>query len=73
MGSVVKEGYLTKRAVRGVGSNRRRWITLRENSIEWSEREASAAGTAFDEAILKSTSLLGLQTSSRKSRAWANS
>ena len=39
MGSVVKEGYLTKRAVRGVGSNRRRWITLRENSIEWSERE----------------------------------
>jgi len=39
--SVVKEGYLTKRAVRGVGSNRRRWITLRENSIEWSERQGS--------------------------------
>ena len=41
MSSVVKEGYLTKRAVRGVGSNRRRWITLRENSIEWSERQGS--------------------------------
>ena len=41
MSDVVKEGYLTKRAVRGVGSNRRRWITLRENSIEWSERQGS--------------------------------
>ena len=53
MSSVVKEGYLTKRAVRGVGSNRRRWITLRENSIEWSERQKVQKGVWKDDEFVR--------------------